>query len=291
MRLSIRDLVVLSPFCAALVGCAPGEAEELGAGDDVESQDESLSAGVNGAACAVSPYNCKLRESGGNRVENAQGGLWSVSDDVVLDGNGQWMGQSTYDHLRFNYGQTRHMNGRTYGFAMSTSLGSSGWFPLDAVASEDALRDRIGEVNAKGAGLGKLGCYKVKDDSGEASRAALKVVYDTTSNNERVGDYLALVRANGKRYINLAFNVPGFGLGGVAVDIFPAGTLFQRLDVPTDQSKPSIDIPVWKKDGAGRYRAKAGTMKFLYGTVVSADGTRRNGWMPNEALFASSGCP
>lgn len=280
---------VFALLAVLAIGCAPGDAE-VDEVDDTEEESDALSSGVNGGACLKSPYNCKLRVNGGNRVENAQGGLWAVDDDNVVDGNGDLMGVSTWDHLRFNYGQTRHINGRTYAFAMSTNQGSSGWFPLDAVTSEEILRDRIGEVNAKGAGLAKMACYAVKNSDATPSRAALKVVYDTDSDNERVGDYLALVRKNGGRYINLAFNVPGFGLGGVAVDIYPAGTKFQRLEVPTDSGAPSIDIPVWKKDGAGRYRTKAGEMKFVYGYVVADDGTRRNGWMAYEALKTSSGC-
>jgi hypothetical protein len=287
-------MILRATLCALLaviaVGCAPGDGE-VEEGDETETETDPLSSGVNGGACLKSPYNCKLRVSGGNRVENAQGGLWAVQDDDVVDGNGDLMGVSTWDHLRFNYGQTRHINGRTYAFAMSTNQNSSGWFPLDAVVSEDILRDRIGEVNAKGSGLDKMACYAVKNSDASPSRAALKVVYDTDSDNERVGDYLALVRKNGGRYINLAFNVPGFGLGGVAVDIYPAGTKFQRLEVPTDSGAPSIDIPVWKKDGAGRYRKEAGEMKFIYGYVVADDGTRRNGWMAYEALKTSSGCP
>lgn len=290
MTIRLLRLALGLTLAVSASACAPGAADEP-VDEAADADDDALSGGVNGGACTASPYNCKLRVSGGNRVENAQGGLWAVDDDVVVDGNGTPMGTSTWDHLRFNYGQTRHMNGRTYAFAMSTPLGSSGWFPLDAVASESVLRDRIGEVNAHGAGLAKMACYAVRDSIDDPSRAALKVVYDTDSDNERVGDYLPLKRKNDKRYMNLAFNVPGFGLGGVAVDIFPAGTKFRRLEVPTDSGKPSIDIPIWKKDSAGRYRTQAGTMKFVYGYVTTSDGTRRNGWMAYEGLKTASGCP
>ena len=173
---------------------------------------------------------------------------------------------------------------------MATKNGSSGWFPLDAVTSESILRDRIGEVNAKGAGLEKMGCYQIRA-SHDAGLAPKKVVYDTKSDNERAGDYLPLERNNGKRYANLTFNTPGFGLGGVAIDIFPSGTKFRRLDVPTDAGAPSIDVPLYVKDGAGRYRKHAGDMKFVYGYVIAADGTRRNGWMAYDALRTSTGCP
>ncbi|AEI69004.1 hypothetical protein MYMAC_005422 [Corallococcus macrosporus DSM 14697] len=32
-------------------------------------------------------------------------------------------------------------------------------------------------------------------------------------------------------------------------------------------------------------------MKFLYGYVIAATGTKRNGWMAYDALQVSSGCP
>ena len=81
------------------------------------------------------------------------------------------------------------------------------------------------------------------------------------------------------------------GLGGVAVDHFPAGTKFQRLDVPTDSGVPSIDIPLYVQDSEGRYRKQSGTMKFLYGYVVATAGTRRTGWMAYDALSSTRGCP
>ena len=231
------------------------------------------------------------RVSGGNRVKtNAGSELWGVGDGPVLDGNGDLMVESGWDHLRFNYGQTRHIAGRTYGFAMSTPNGSSGWFPLDAVLGEESLRNKMGEVNARAAGLAKMACYQVKDGH-DAGLAKKKVVYDTDSDNERAGDYLPLPRKNGERYVNLVFNTPGFALGGVAIDIFPAGTRFRRLEVPTDSGKPSIDVPLWVKDGSGRYRKRSGSLKFVYGYVMTADGTRRNGWMAYDALRTAEGCP
>ncbi len=292
--MKLHDLLLSAALLATALSttaCAPGEASE---GEDEESDAvtdaDALTSGVNGGACTKSPYNCKLRVSGGNRVQNSQDGLWGVEDDEVLDGNGNLMVDSTWDHLRFNYGQTRRIGDRTYAFAMATSNGSSGWFPLDAVKSEGILRDRIGEVNAKAAGLAKMACYQVRDSHDE-SLAKKKVVYDTESEHERAGDYLPLERNNGQRYANLTFNTPGFGLGGVAIDIFPSGTKFRRLDVPTDGGAPSVDVPLYVKDGAGRYRKHSGDMKFVYGYVVAADGTRRNGWMAYEALRTSDSCP
>jgi hypothetical protein len=84
--------------------------------------------------------------------------------------------------------------------------------------------------------------------------------------------------------------VPGFGLGGATMDHFPAGAQFQRVEVPTDTGLPSITIPLWGQDSAGRYRTQSGTMRFLYGYVRAADGTKRFGWMAQDAVEVSSGC-
>jgi hypothetical protein len=271
-------LAVAAGLALSASGCAP-ESPDVDDPEDDEApaeDAEALTSGINGGACARSPYNCKLRVSGGNRVQtNAGSEKWGVYDGPVLDGHGNLMVDSGWDHLRF---------------VMATPNRSSGWFPLDRVQGEDSLRNKIGEVNARAAGLEKLGCYQVRSSHSE-SLAMKKVVYDTTSDNEKAGDYLALPRANGGRYANLTFNTPGYALGGVAIDIFPAGTKFRRLDVPTDTGKPSIDVPLWVKASSGRYTRRSGSLKFVYGYVMTDDGARRNGWMAYEALTTSTGCP
>jgi hypothetical protein len=69
------------------------------------------------------------------------------------------------------------------------------------------------------------------------------------------------------------------------------GTDEQRLDVPTEHGVPSIDIPLYVQGSDGRCTVQSGTMKFLYGYVIAATGTRHNGWMAYDALEVSSGCP
>ena len=63
--------------------------------------------GVNGGACYLSPYNCKLRESGGNRIAHTNGDLdWGVAPNAtVLDGNGDPLGDNTQPTLKFNFGK------------------------------------------------------------------------------------------------------------------------------------------------------------------------------------------
>jgi hypothetical protein len=279
--------VTASLLALATTGCIAA-ADEESSGEDTEIAEDALTPGVNGKYCLHSAYNCKLRD-GGQRVPNSNDDLWGVDDAPAVDGNGDLMMVSTKDHLTFNYGQTRHMFGVSYAFAMSTSNGSAGWFPMSAIKSEEIFRDRVGEVNAKDTGRARMGCYAIKS-SVDDSLIEKKVVYDTQDAHQRAGDYLPLVRNNGKRYANLAFNVPGFHLGGPAIDIYPSETKFQRVDVPTDTGKPSIDIPLWIKDGSGRYRKQSGTMKFIYGYVMSKPGHRRFGWMAYPALKVSTGC-
>jgi hypothetical protein len=166
------------------------------------------------------------------------------------------------------------------------------WYPIDHIVREDAFRARNGEVNAKDPGMGKMACWEVRN-SHDASIELKKVVFDSPAGDaghERAGDYLPLVRANGKRSVNLTFSVPGFGLGGATTDHFGAGTKLQRVDVPTSTGRPSITIPLWVKDRAGRFRKQSGEMRFLYGYVHAANGAKRFGWMAEDALRPSSGC-
>lgn len=80
-------------------------------------------------------------------------------------------------------------------------------------------------------------------------------------------------------------------LGGPAIDHFPAGTKFQRLDVPTDKGPPSIDVKLWLQDGNGKFRKPAGEMKFVYGSILGKTSDPRVGWMAYDGLTVSSGCP
>lgn len=290
MRRLIVTLCLFSPLALACDEDLP-----LVDDDDADAVEErAFFAGVNGDACEESPYNCKLRVSGGNRVatnDPDDDDAWALYTGVpVRDGNGTVVIQSTKTSGTFNYGQTRSFAGETHVFAVTTTNSSAGWMPLSAIKGAESFASKVGHVSAKGAGLAEMACYAIRDWH-DPDLELKKVVYDSQATHERAGDYLPLVRANGKRSANLAFNVPGFGLGGVAVDHFPAGTKFRRLDVPTDSGNPSIDIPLWVQDSEGRYRKQSGAMKFIYGYIIAATGTKRVGWMAYDALQVSSGCP
>ena len=294
----IVGLFFLASIVSGCVADTDGEEED----EDTEEVESELRSGVNGNGCKRSAYNCGLNTDGvGQRVRSASGDeSWDVEPAAVaagvpvLDGNGDEMGRSKYKAFTLNYGQTRRMNGRTWVFALSTGLKSAGWVPIDVFTAEASLRNRVGEVNARGANLKKMACYEVKD--GYPTRLdPLKVVKGTTDKQAfEANDYLPVVRANGKRYMNLAFNVPGNGLGGPAVDIYPVGTKFQRLDVPTweNPDPPSLDATLWRVPaGAERATRRAGKMKFVYGYVKGDLGVVRYGWMALDGLKLSRGCP
>lgn len=290
--------VLLSLLVTLTTACAADE-DDLGpdgseSGDDVIAVARAGTPGVNGTKCIASTYNCRFRD-GSSRVTTAAGGdSWGIEPGAsVRDGNGDVLMKETRTRMTFNYGQTRLLAGKAHALGLSTANRSAGWYPIDHILGETSFRARMGEVNAHDPGLGKMACYEIRD-SHDSSIELRKVVYDSQSGvdgHERAGDYQSLVRANGRRSANLTFNVPGFGLGGTTDDHFPAGTKFQRVDVPTSSGRPSIEIPLWVKDHAGRYRRHLGNMLFLYGYVRAADGTRRFGWMAREALKVSSGCP
>lgn len=272
---------------ALLVGCSAAD----DASEEVDDLSGELSSGVNGSKCIASPYNCAFRASGGPRVLTTDGDdLWGVKPGASLrDGNGTALLLEKGTLLKFNYGQTRFLAGETHFLAMSSSNGSAAWYPANQVVHEASLRARIGNVDAKDPGQGKMACYAIRSTF-DQNLELKKVVYDSHADHERAGDYLPLLRYNGGVSANLVFSVPGFSLGGAVTDHFPAGSKFQRVDVPTRSGRPSIDIPLWVNNGSGSYTQRSGTMKFIYGYIRAADGVKRFGWMAYDALQVSSGC-
>ncbi len=291
--------VVLLLGSACVVGDADPADEESGpdAGADAGIEELGVIAapapGANGTVCIASPYNCRFRP-GGSRVETSSGReYWGIRPGAsIRDGNGRVLRTETRSKMTFNYGQTRLLAGKAHALALSTSNNSAGWYPIDRILGEASFRARMGEVNARDPGGGKMACYEIRN-SHDASIELKKVVFDSqvgARGHERAGDYLPLLRDNGERSANLIFSVPGFGLGGATSDHFGAGTRFQRVEVPTDTGRPSIEIPLWVKDGSGAYRRRSGSLTFLYGYIRAADGVRRFGWMAREAVKVSSGC-
>lgn len=282
----------LLPFLLLVSACVVGDATDEDR--DIEEEDAIAAIrtfpGVNGHDCIASPFNCRFR-AGSPRV-TTQGGeeSWGVEPGAsVRDGNGAALSVQTGSRLTFNYGQTRLLAGKAHALALSTSNGSAGWYPIDHIKGETSFRQQNGEVNGKDPGLGEMACYEIKS-SHDATIELRKVVKNSKAEHERAGDYLPLVRADGRRSANLVFSVPGFGLGGATTDHFLAGTKFRRVNVPTGSGLPSITIPLWVKNSAGDYLKHKGDMRFFYGYVRAADGVKRWGWMAEDALAVSSGC-
>ena len=304
--IAFASILALSASAFALAGCleldgADGVDDDLDADDDADLVDPSQTSialnagttpGVNSDYCIASPYNCRFR-AGSSRVQNAAGGeTWAITPGAsVRDGNGNVLSVQSGDRMTFNFGQTRALAGKAHALGLTTSNGSAGWYPFDHIVSEASFRDHVGNVDAKDTGDTRMACYEIRN-SHDASKELKKVVYDSQvgpNGHERAGDYMALVRNNGKRSANLLFSVPGFGLGGASSDHFPAGTKFRRITVPTSSGRPSISIPLWTANSAGRYIVRSGSMRFIYGYIVG-DGTKRFGWMALDALTVSTGC-
>lgn len=278
------------PVLLLLTACVVGDED-----DDLDVEEESIAAirtfdGVNGHECIASPFNCRFR-AGSSRVMT-QGGdeSWGVTTGAsVRDGNGTPLSIQTGSRLTFNFGQTRYLAGKAHALALATSNGSAGWYPIDHIKGETSFRHQNGEVNGKDPGIGEMACYEIRN-SHDSSIELRKVVKDSKAEHERAGDYLPLVRADGRRSANLVFSVPGFGLGGATTDHFLAGTKFRRVQVPTGAGVPSITIPLWVKNSAGRYLKQSGELRFFYGYIRATDGVKRWGWMAEDALSVSSGC-
>jgi hypothetical protein len=282
-------------FLITAAACATGspafDDDDNASGD--AAFETALLPGVNGDHCAASPFNCRFR-AGSSRVTTAGGDdSWGIAPGAsVRDGNGDVLATEAGARLTFNYGQTRALAGKAHALALTTSNRSAGWYPIDHILGETSFRARVGEVNARDPGLATMACYQIRNAHDPALEPK-KVVFDSQAGpdgHERAGDYLPLVRANGRRSVNLIFSVPGFGLGGATTDHFPAGEKFRRVEVPTSSGRPSITIPLWIQDSAGRYRTQSGTMRFFYGYVRAADGTRRFGWIAEDAIEVSAGC-
>ena len=280
-----------------LAGCMVGDVDDIGDEDLVDTS-AAISAfatkpGVNSGECTASPYNCRFH-AGGSRVVNAAGDdTWAIVPGAsVRDGDGNVLAVETGTSMTFNFGQTRELAGKAHALALTTSNASAGWYPFDHIVSETSFRGHVGNVDAQDTHEDRMGCYKIRS-SYDPGLAMKKVVHDSKEGpdgHERAGDYLPIVRANGRASANLIFSVPGFGLGGATTDHFPAGTKFRRIDVPTDSGHPSISIPLWVRNSAGRYVVRSGSMRFIYGFIVG-DGAKRVGWMALDALEVSTGCP
>jgi len=297
MKLLLFPLILTA--CVADVDTTNPDGDDDGDLVDTSQQFSAAAshAGVNGNVCKASTYNCHVRD-GGQRVTTPDKAgsdqKWSVAaGDYVYDGEGTQLAPQPAAGLTFNYGMLKTINGRQMALAMATANGSAGWIPTDHIVDKATFLANDHTVAAKSPNAAHMSCYKVRN-SDDKSLELKKVVYnskeDPITGHERAGDYLALVRNNGKRSANMAYAVPGFSLGGGTDDHILAGTHFQRVDVPTDAGPPSISIPLWVQDSHGDFKKQSGSMRFIYG-FIRTNGVARFGWMSMDALEVSSVCP
>lgn len=293
---------------------------KLAACDQEELED--CKKGVNGDCCKISAYNCKLRVSGDQRARHVDEAkrAWPIQDGVeILDGTGMLMkhwdkakcpGSDWCKNLtEFNIGQRRTfvVNGKKkpYALAVYTPNQSTGWIAFDDVkqglldsaewqsaaeAEYAAFEKEMEPIKAKGGTetkqLEPMCLYEIR--GGKKAEQAYKHfkgwdVVEKDDPHMNAIDYLSYKRLNGQYSANLTFNVPGFGLGGVAIDHLPAGIKFRRLRVTRDDGGgPRIQIPIYKKKN-GKWHTKDKGMTFVYG-YAQLGTQKRFGWMALDAL-------
>jgi len=268
--------------------------------------------GVNGPDCSeYSPYDCRLgvQRQVARVVNDNYDNAWSLAHSSagwpILDGNGNQVGTEYGRAATFNYGQSRSFDGELHVLAMSTSAGVAGWLPYKSLADWGSFKAHLGDVSAKDDGLKELGCYEVAgsvaaDKESEFNAfEELKVVRyaPATESEEKVMNYTSYARGGPEHTVlaNMVFNVT---LVSPTIDVFQAGTKFQRLDVPTSDHIPSLDVDLWKwgrcdHDGKTEdsYCEKAGQLKFIYGRVITPAGGARYGWMALEGTDVSIVAP
>jgi hypothetical protein len=283
---------LIASVFALLAGCIVGDATDDDA-DFVDPNPDGLTAlatkpGINGSVCQASPFNCRFHAGTGQRVETPSGGIsWHLTAGATLrDGNGNPLSLQLTTTGTFNYGQTRALAGAAHALMLGSDNKSAAWYPIDQIVDSATFRAQNGNVDAQNPDKGWLACYVIRE-SDDPVIGAKKVNKNSTSvDHDNVADYLPLVRANGKRSVNLIFSVPGFELGGSSDDHFlarqPDGsrTQFHRVVVPTDSGLPSISIPLYKFNSATR----VGTERFLYGYITASDGVNRFGWIAQDAV-------
>lgn len=257
----------------------------------------------NGKRCIKSIYNCALSDVKGNGqrlVSSDESISWKVKSEflktsglLVYDGNGDPIGKSSYNNFVLNKGQIRVINEQEMVFAISTGLGSAGWVPIHYFDDSAKIKLLIVPRNANGDALRAIECFEI--GNGYDSRFdQYKLVKNSKSlDGEEPNDYLPFKRKSGRSLMNLAYNVPGFGIGGPAIDIFPSGTKFTRLEVPllSNKNSRSIKAKLYEMDSGGNYIIEAGWMEFIYGYIRSVSGEYRYGWMPLTGLKPSTNCP
>jgi hypothetical protein len=276
MRAFIHYLFTL-PFALSVHACIPDDNPD---GDELPTDELA-------AKCTKSPYNCAPpatdNRSGPRVIYNKSTGSldWPVfAGTPVYNGIGVQMGTvipydgQTVATAKINYGQRKTIGGQTVVYTWAshtTSGGMSGWIPEAKVQNSTLLETRDPTIRLPDPGQGDYDAIWLITGGDPAAFANLKVDSNQSANGENATDYL--LRPGNVVYVT--FNVPGFSLGGYAVDSVPIGSVFRR-----SLGVEEIDIPLYPP---GSSTPTNKSMHFIYGSVD--DGVaKRFGWIAKEAM-------
>ena len=275
---------------------------------------------ADGRKCVGSELNGKVAgEKRPNRVTNPKPLIadrpldWEIKEGApVVDGSGAIIGTASdpatadggrrVHTAKFNYGMTKVIGGKLFVYAFvirikpdekaranmlpdsikKGAINTSAWLPLDAVVEKEALLERIGVGEGKLPRL-PLGGTKFRISGGNPN------LYQTNTGDElsiiedvefgaHPGDYLR--RPSGT--VNILYSVPGFNLGGQALDSFmiSSGAIFRPVKGAKTFTMPTYYPP--KHPLKGKMSDKTET--FIYGAVETPNSETIYGWIAREAL-------
>lgn len=273
-----RILFLLLGGCAAQIGESDAESEQGVAQDALTCS--------NG--CCGSRFNCSVpdperREGcGGARIRNPATGSceWPIAagaSRALYDGRGVRIGEVRSDAVRLNQGIRKRIGGRSlvYAFSITARMNdgtlrpASGW-----IAQADLVHARRLDGYTLALDDPGHGHYETqwRLTGGDPTRFRDLVLRAPGGHEYPATDYL--VRPFG--LVHLTYSVPGFNLGGHAVDSFVPGAVFRRA-----RGVAQIEVPLFGPRG---HRSSL-SLHFVYGFVHDGE-QRRYGWFAKEALEA-----
>lgn len=284
----------LAALLALLTLAACGEPDEIDP-PDAPAEEASIAQKDlrcdNG--CCGSDYNCRVpdrdRRAGcsGARIQNPViGGCdWPLTADAdrsIHDGLGARMGEVRSAAVKLNQGIRKQRDGRWYVYAFNTTVrlndGTlrpfSGWIRQSDLVHADRLHGYTLALDDPGRGHYET---RWRITGGEPARFDHLVLRATDGETYPATDYL--LRPYG--LVHLTFTVPGFALGGHAVDSFQPGAIFRRA-----RGVEQIRIALYGPQG----HRSALSLDFAYGYVHDGE-QRRYGWIAKQALEAIAEAP
>ncbi len=260
-----RSTVFLIFACVAVfIACADDESPT----EDVEAFEI--------VACR-GPFDCHLpNPQGSHRYRNlaSDDGRWRLRPGTHLrDGLGNDRGAVTDGSALVNYGQRKMLLDAPHVYAWNVALAdgthASGWIREGAFV--ESLRG-MPTIHARNPGQGDGPEYVVVGgDAASYPHRDLKFDDRYAGPNREPGDYLT--RPGG--VVNLLYNLPFPGIGGVPTDTLPVGVRFVR-----SAGVDAVHVPLYPRGGA----IAVASMAFIYGRIGV-----RYGWLALDALSRVTG--